>query len=386
MILILSGCISNQTTNEDTKKDSIVEKEPTNTYEPTETGENTEDSVDTTEKIEIETDTTPTTEKITKTKVIQLTNNQIEEKEPILSGDYIIYYVVESGDLPNSFYLLDTKTDTNKFLTKAGNYLSFDFQGDNLVWSDKRNGNADIFIYNIKTNKESQVTDNKKDQIYPRLFGNKVVWHDNRNLESYSADNPIIFPNWDIYSYDILKNNEESLVSASQTQYYPAIWENFVVWEDGRHKTGSDQLIGGDIYLLDLSNGKEVKITSTKKSIKPLVNNRYVVYTDYRNNKGYSENEIFLYDINKEEEIKIFENERNSKRDFNIDISNDYVVWKDENYGDSKKVIYIYSIKTGKTNTLEDTNTYKPNADNNQLVFTNKTNGKSEIFLLEILQ
>lgn len=62
---------------------------------------------------------------------------------------------------------------------------------DIVVWVDCRNGNEDLFAYNIATGEEFQITSNEKDQKSPAIYGNIVVWEDNRNGQ------------WDIYGIDI---------------------------------------------------------------------------------------------------------------------------------------------------------------------------------------
>lgn len=53
--------------------------------------------------------------------------------------------------------------------------------GYNVVWRDYRNGNQDIFGYNLLTHTEYIVTDNSASQQFPAISGNIVVWEDNRN-------------------------------------------------------------------------------------------------------------------------------------------------------------------------------------------------------------
>jgi beta propeller repeat protein len=59
--------------------------------------------------------------------------------------------------------------------------------GDRIVWHDFRTGNDNIYIYDIPTSKEIQVTTNISEQEFPAIYGNKIVWHDYRNL-AYKPD------------------------------------------------------------------------------------------------------------------------------------------------------------------------------------------------------
>jgi beta propeller repeat protein len=63
--------------------------------------------------------------------------------------------------------------------------------GNMVVWVDCRNGNEDIFGYDLSTEKEFQITFNEKSQKSPAIYKTMVVWEDNRH------------GNWDIYGTDI---------------------------------------------------------------------------------------------------------------------------------------------------------------------------------------
>jgi TolB protein len=53
--------------------------------------------------------------------------------------------------------------------------------GYNVVWVDSRNGNQDIFGYNLSTQTEFVVTDNSASQTFLAISENIVVWQDNRH-------------------------------------------------------------------------------------------------------------------------------------------------------------------------------------------------------------
>lgn len=53
------------------------------------------------------------------------------------------------------------------------------------MYEDWRNGNSDIFMYNLSIQKEIQITTNKSDQEYPAIYGNRIVW---RNYGKYDTD------------------------------------------------------------------------------------------------------------------------------------------------------------------------------------------------------
>ncbi|MGD2250398.1 MAG: hypothetical protein PVF58_18535, partial [Candidatus Methanofastidiosia archaeon] len=53
-----------------------------------------------------------------------------------------------------------------------------------VVWQDDRNGNTDIYGYNLKTQEEFQITTDESEQSSPAIYGNFVVWQDKRNGNS----------------------------------------------------------------------------------------------------------------------------------------------------------------------------------------------------------
>ena len=67
--------------------------------------------------------------------------------------------------------------------------------GNNIVWQDDRNGNWDIYIFNFSTKEEIHTT-NTSSQTAPAIYGDKVVWQDERNGGS------------DIYLQDLSTKNK----------------------------------------------------------------------------------------------------------------------------------------------------------------------------------
>ncbi len=147
-----------------------------------------------------------------------------------------------------------TVTET-RITTNPSNSLNPDVYGNTIVWQDDRNGNYDIYMYDISTKKEIHTTD-KSNQISPDIYGNKVVWEDERN------------GGHDIYLQD-LSTKKQTRITKSGKAYGPKIYGNRIVWMDGRNGGSLEysQPIGNwDIYMYDLSTSKEYQITTNNST------------------------------------------------------------------------------------------------------------------------
>ena len=52
--------------------------------------------------------------------------------------------------------------------------------GDRVVWNDERNGGGDIYMYDLKANKEYPICTVKEDQYHPAIYEDRIVWIDDR--------------------------------------------------------------------------------------------------------------------------------------------------------------------------------------------------------------
>jgi len=47
--------------------------------------------------------------------------------------------------------------------------------GDSVVWQDERNGNWDIHMHNLSTSIETRITTNESNQTKPAIYGDRIV-------------------------------------------------------------------------------------------------------------------------------------------------------------------------------------------------------------------
>ena len=78
--------------------------------------------------------------------------------------------------------VLGTEVLTEERITTDGSLHSHpDVYGDIVVWHDDRNSNYDIYGKNLKTGENLTIYVGPGDQLYPAIYGDIVVWQDYRN-------------------------------------------------------------------------------------------------------------------------------------------------------------------------------------------------------------
>ena len=184
--------------------------------------------------------------------------------------------------------------------------------GRYVVWEDWRNGNWDIYGYDLVKEKELVICKDPYAQYFPVIYGRYVVWRDNRR------------GNWDIYGYDLVDEKEFSICTDGSNQFHPAIHGRYVVWEDRR--SGVSDIFGYDMGLdglFDTSDdiGEFPICTQEKGQYTPAIYGKYVVWEDRRPRPG-----IYGYDLSESREFPICV-ARGTQ--YGPAIYGDYVVWQD---------------------------------------------------------
>ena len=90
-----------------------------------------------------------------------------------------------------------------------------------VVYHDYRANNFDIYLYDIASKTETRLTTNEYQQLFPRIYGNNVLWVDYRNGTH-------------LYKYDLTTHEETELSSVTSPNGL-AIDDNKLVYQDFRN-------------------------------------------------------------------------------------------------------------------------------------------------------
>jgi beta propeller repeat protein len=224
----------------------------------------------------------------------------------------------------SGIYMYNISSGENKLLIETYSFSAPVIYKDVIVWQDERNENSVIYMYDISTGEEQQITTHTSDQANPVIHDDIIVWQDNR------------YGNWDIYMYAISSGEERQITMEVSDQTNPAIYGDKIVWQDYRNGNW-------DIYMYDLSSEKEIRLTTSESDqIDPAICGNRIVWVD-----GYLE--IFMYDMSTGKELQITDWEDHSsitEAEWRGQpaIYENRVVWSDGRNGMDHHDIYMFTL------------------------------------------
>ena len=144
-------------------------------------------------------------------------------------------------------YMYDLFTKKETQITTNQSTKDLAIYGDKIVWTDYRNGYSDIYMYNLSTSKETRITINGS-AYDPTIYEDRIVWQDRNDREYLNAD---------IYMYNISTHTETQITSNKSRQSSPAIYGDRIVWVDSHNEyTNVFPYANADIYMCTVSGIK----------------------------------------------------------------------------------------------------------------------------------
>ncbi len=207
-----------------------------------------------------------------------ITADKPAEAQPDLCGANLVWQVRSGGDWNIAYAPSPTSAATVICSDAADQILprvSVDANGHVLVvWEDHRNGNADIYGYDVTNHQTLVICKQAAQQVAPRISGDWVVWQDDRD------------GNWDIYGATITTSDtpdtpdtvsEAPICTEAHDQIEPDVSGDTVVWADtryGDHDIMGYNRVADQTYAVCLNDAVQDQ---------PAVSGDTVVWRDYRN-------------------------------------------------------------------------------------------------------
>lgn len=292
--------------------------------------------------------------KITETRI---TTNALEQWSPVIYGNKIAWQDNRNGNWDVYIFDLSTKKEIST-LNTSNQYLP-DIYDNKIVWADERNGGSDIYLQDLSTKKQTRITTTGS-AYAPKIYGNKIVW----TGSPYGGNSDV----YNIYMYDLSTKKETQITTdGSDDHYSPAIYGNYIVWEDWRNGNG-------DIYVYDLSTKKEKRITTDGSNQQfPAIYGNKIVWQDDRNGNW----DIYMYDLSTSKEKRITTNPSAS---YYPAIYGNRIVWDDDRNGNWD--IYVYDLVTHQeSHTTDKSDQYYPRIYGDNIVWTDMRNGNADIYM-----
>ncbi|AYK13826.1 MAG: PKD domain-containing protein [Methanosarcina flavescens] len=185
----------------------------------------------------------------------------------ILSSTALVLFLILVSPTASA----NSPTVTETQITSSGSASCPVIWEDRILWEDGRNGGSDIYMYNLSTDTETRITTNGK-AFDPRTCGNKIVWRDQRNL---GLDGLLY---GDIYMFDLSTYNETQITNGGLVWRSPAIYDDRIVYS----KAEDMYMYDLDIYVYNLSTSTETRITTCGNAYYPAIYENKIVWADQR--------------------------------------------------------------------------------------------------------
>jgi len=123
-----------------------------------------------------------------------------------------------------------------------------------------------ITTYNLRTREKELVyklPPGRLTEKAPAVYGSRVVWAsvDRNEAERQRSIRGAPMPNWDVFLLDLDSGDIQQITSETNAQICPVIYGDTVVWLDNRHEAPDLYPCPFDVYAYELRTKSEKRLT-----------------------------------------------------------------------------------------------------------------------------
>jgi len=285
----------------------------------------------------------------------QITLDTMDQFDPHVSTRYIVY--ADRRNVDADIYVWDIISETELQVTSGGGDQLLTAVWDSLVvFTDYGGGDAEIYLFKGSSTTIQRITELTSNQRRPDIYGRYIVYEDDRN------------GNYDIYMYNLSTLDETQITTDLSHQRKPAISENIIVWEDFRNGTA-------DVYAYSIGGDSTwpIAINTSAQEVDPDVDGSYITFGSNMNSIG----DIFIHNINVGLTYPV-----TSTVDYvrNPSVSGDFISFESYEAGDANIWVYSIPLDLSEQVTTDSAEQYLHGLCGNRIAYTDNRNDNLDIY------
>jgi TolB protein len=283
--------------------------------------------------------------------------------DPAISGNIVVWLDERNGDSDIYGYNMITRTEF-PVCVAPGEQRDPRISGDIIVWEDRSQaGNFDIWGYNLKTSTKFPVCIEKGHQVAPRVSGDLVLWLDGRSEKMANS------------GYNLETGKEFTVVIPEHPPRQPfELSGKVMVWS---YQGG----VYGDIYGYNLESGTEFPIATGGYRDFASIGGDTVVWLDSRPTLSLweepSKGDLVAYNLTTGEEYRP---PRTFAYIFDPVVSGELVVWSDDRNDDCDIYGFDLAAEVEFPVCVSEGRQTNPAVDGNIVVWVDGRNGNRDIY------